>query len=91
MTARLSLFVMLVVCNDFLYPLLLSTDKTEFAVMIAVYRFVGNTGVDPTMLFPAAVSGFFPLLVMFSVFQRRIVLWRHVRSGKIAGCLTARS
>lgn len=72
-TATLSLFVMLMVCNDFLYPLLLLTDKTKFTVMIAVYRFVGNTGVDPTMLFPAAVLGSFPLLVMFAVFQRRIV------------------
>ncbi|MFY0682643.1 MAG: carbohydrate ABC transporter permease [Thalassovita sp.] len=72
-TATLSLFVMLVVWNDFTYPLLLLTDKDKFTVMIAVYRFVGNTGIDPTMLFPAAVLGSLPLLVLFVIFQRQIV------------------
>lgn len=72
-TATLALFVMLMVWNDFTYPLLLLTDKDKFTVMIAVYRFVGATGIDPTMLFPAAVLGSLPLLALFIVFQRRIV------------------
>lgn len=80
-TATLSLFVMLMVWNDFTYPLLLLTDKEKFTVMIAVYRFVGNTGIDPTMLFPAAVLGSLPLLILFAVFQRRIV------SGATAGAV----
>lgn len=73
MTATLSLFVMLMVWNDFTYPLLLLTEKEKFTVMIAVYRFVGNLTIQPTMLFPAAVLGSLPLLLMFLIFQRRIV------------------
>ncbi len=72
-TATLSLFVMIMVWNDFIYPLLLLTDKDKLTVMIAVYKFVGNTGIDPTKLFPAAVLGSIPLLIMFAVFQRKIM------------------
>lgn len=72
-TATLSLFVMIMVWNDFIYPLLLLTDKDKLTVMIAVYKFVGNTGIDPTKLFPAAVLGSLPLLLMFAVFQRKIM------------------
>lgn len=80
-TATLSLFVMLYVWNDFTYPLLLLTDKDKFTVMIAVYRFVGHPSVDPTLLFPAAVLGSLPLLILFAIFQRRIV------SGATAGAV----
>lgn len=72
-TATLSLFVMLMVWNDFTYPLLLLTDPDKFTVMIAVYRFVGNHNIQPDLLFPAAVLGSLPLLVIFMFFQRRIV------------------
>ena len=72
-TATLSLFVMIMVWNDFIYPLLLLTDKDKLTVMIAVYKFVGSTGIDPTKLFPAAVLGSLPLLLMFAVFQRKIM------------------
>lgn len=72
-TATLSLFVMLMVWNDFTYPLLLLTDQDKFTVTISVYRFVGNTNVQPDMLFPAAVLGSLPLLLLFIFFQRRIV------------------
>ena len=72
-TATLSLFVMLMVWNDFTYPLLLLTDSDKFTVMIAVYRFVGNHNLLPELLFPAAVLGSLPLLIIFVMFQRRIV------------------
>lgn len=80
-TATLSLFVMLMVWNDFTYPLLLLTDKDKFTVMIAVYRFVGNHNIIPELLFPAAVLGSFPLLILFLFFQRRII------SGVTAGAV----
>lgn len=80
-TATLSLFVMIMVWNDFIYPLLLLTDKSKLTVMIAVYKFVGNTGIDPTKLFPAAVLGSLPLLILFAVFQRKIM------SGATAGAV----
>lgn len=72
-TATLSLFVMLMVWNDFIYPLLLLTDDKKFTVMMSVYHFVGNHSLNPEELFPAAVLGSLPLLVLFIVFQRRIV------------------
>lgn len=80
-TATLSLFVMLMVWNDFTYPLLLLTDPDKFTVMISVYRFVGSHTLAPEDLFPAAVLGSLPLLVLFLVFQRRIV------SGVTAGAV----
>ena len=80
-TATLSLFVMLMVWNDFTYPLLLLTDPDKFTVMIAVYRFVGNHNIEPDLLFPAAVLGSLPLLIIFMIFQRRIV------SGVTAGAV----
>ena len=80
-TATLSLFVMLMVWNDFTYPLLLLTDSDKFTVMISVYRFVGNHNIQPDLLFPAAVLGSLPLLLLFIVFQRRIV------SGVTAGAV----
>ena len=80
-TATLSLFVMLMVWNDFTYPLLLLTDEDKFTVMISVYRFVGNHNLSPEDLFPAAVLGSLPLLLLFIVFQRRIV------SGVTAGAV----
>ena len=80
-TATLSLFVMLMVWNDFTYPLLLLTSPEKHTVMISVYRFVGNLNIQPDMLFPAAVLGSAPLLVLFLIFQRRIV------SGVTAGAV----
>lgn len=80
-TATLSLFVMLMVWNDFTYPLLLLTDESKFTVMISVYRFVGNHNLSPSDLFPAAVLGSLPLLLLFIIFQRRIV------SGVTAGAV----
>lgn len=80
-TATLSLFVMLMVWNDFTYPLLLLTDPDKFTVMISVYRFVGNHNIEPDLLFPAAVLGSLPLLIIFVFFQRRIV------SGVTAGAV----
>lgn len=72
-TATVSLFVMLFVWNDFTYPLLLLSDSDMQTVTISVYRWVGNQNVRPEQLFPAAVLASIPLLVLFAVFQRKIV------------------
>ncbi|WP_353827732.1 carbohydrate ABC transporter permease [Agromyces sp. SYSU T0242] len=81
-TATLSLFVMLFVWNDLTYPLLLLTDPSKQTVTISVYRFVGNQNVLPDQLFPAAVLGSLPLLVLFLVFQRKIVSGVTAGAGK---------
>lgn len=80
-TATLSLFVMLMVWNDFTYPLLFLISPEKFTVMISVYRFLGNLNVQPDQLFLAAVLGSLPLLILFMIFQRRIV------AGVIAGAV----
>lgn len=80
--ATLSLFVMIMVWNDFICPLLLLADKDKLTVMIAVYKFVGNTGIDPTKLLPAAVLGSLSLLLMFAVFQRKIMAGTTAGAGK---------
>ncbi len=72
-TVTLSLFVMIMVWNDFVYPPVLLTDKDKLTVMIAVYKFVGNIGINPTGLFPAAVLVSLFLLILFAEFQRKIM------------------
>ncbi len=80
-TAALAFFVTLSVWNDLVYPLVFLTDDRKFTITVAVFRFLGSHGLDPTQLFPAAVLGTLPLVVVFFFLQRRIV------SGITAGAV----
>lgn len=80
-TATLAFFVTLSVWNDLVYPLVFLTDDRKFTITVAVFRFLGSHGLDPTQLFPAAVLGTLPLVVVFFFLQRRIV------SGITAGAV----
>lgn len=80
-TGTLALFVTLHVWNDLVYPLLFLSDHDKMPITVTVFRFIGTQDVDPTKLFPAAVLGTLPLLLLFLILQRRIV------SGITAGAV----
>ncbi|RKU00067.1 carbohydrate ABC transporter permease [Burkholderia sp. Nafp2/4-1b] len=82
-TGTLAMFVTLHVWNDLVYPLLFLSDESKFPITVSVFRFIGTQDVDPTKLFPAAVLGTLPLLVMFLVLQRQIVAG--ISAGAVKG------
>lgn len=82
-TGTLALFVTLHVWNDLVYPLLFLTDEAMMPITVTVFRFIGTQDIDPTKLFPAAVLGTLPLLVIFLLLQRRIVAG--ITAGAVKG------
>ncbi|WP_343547904.1 carbohydrate ABC transporter permease [Ralstonia sp.] len=82
-TGTLAMFVTLHVWNDLVYPLLFLQDEHKFPITVSVFRFIGTMDVDPTKLFPAAVLGTLPLLVMFLILQRQIVAG--ITAGAVKG------
>ncbi|MBN3822676.1 carbohydrate ABC transporter permease [Burkholderia sp. Ac-20384] len=82
-TGTLAMFVTLSVWNDLVYPLLFLTDSSKFTITVAVFRFIGTNDIDPTKLFPAAVMGTLPLLVLFFILQRKIVAG--ITAGAVKG------
>ncbi|MEY9913141.1 raffinose/stachyose/melibiose transport system permease protein [Catenulispora sp. MAP12-49] len=72
-TATLLLFVTLTVWNDLLVPLIFLQDPGQRTVMVNAYALMDSKIVQPTDLFPAALLGIAPLLVLFALFQRRMV------------------
>ncbi|TDS70423.1 carbohydrate ABC transporter permease [Comamonas sp. JUb58] len=82
-TGTLALFVTLHVWNDLVYPLLFLSDTEMMPITVTVFRFIGTQDIDPTKLFPAAVLGTLPLLVIFLILQRRIVAG--ITAGAVKG------
>lgn len=72
-TATLATFLTLAVWNDLLVPLVFLRDPELRTVMVNAYALVGTFTTDPTVLFPAALLGAAPLLIVFIVFQRHVV------------------
>ncbi|WP_235029347.1 hypothetical protein [Streptomyces sp. 3213.3] len=59
--------------NDLLVPLVFLQDPGKRTVMVNAYSFIDPHTVRPTTLFPAALLGVLPLLVIFIFFQRQMV------------------
>ncbi|WP_217552926.1 carbohydrate ABC transporter permease [Streptomyces sp. GbtcB6] len=72
-TSTLLTFVALQVWNDLLVPLVFLQDPGKRTVMVNAYSFIDPHTVQPTTLFPAALLGVLPLLVIFVFFQRQVV------------------
>jgi raffinose/stachyose/melibiose transport system permease protein len=72
-TATLATFLTLGVWNDLVIPLVFVQDPTLKTVMVNAYSLVGSHTLDPSLLFPAALLGVAPLLIVFAFFQRYIV------------------
>ena len=72
-TATLATFLTLSVWNDLIVPLVFIQDPSLKTVMVNAYSLVGSYTLDPSLLFPAALLGVAPLLVVFAFLQRYIV------------------
>ncbi|MFJ5879970.1 carbohydrate ABC transporter permease [Kitasatospora cineracea] len=72
-TATLLLFVTLTVWNDLIVPLVFLQDASQRTIMVNAYALLDPKIAQPTDLFPAALLGILPLLVLFVFFQRRMV------------------
>lgn len=72
-TSTLLIYVSLHVWNDLVVPLVFLGDPELRTVMVNAYALVNPNTVEPTMLFPAAVLGVLPLLIVFAILQRQVV------------------
>ena len=72
-TATLATFLTLSVWNDLVVPLVFVQDPALKTVMVNAYALVGSHTLDPSLLFPAALLGVAPLLIVFAFLQRHVV------------------
>jgi ABC-type glycerol-3-phosphate transport system permease component len=72
-TATLATFLTLSIWNDLIIPLVFLRDAELRTVMANAYALIGAYSIDPTVLFPAALLGVAPLLIVFIVLQRQVV------------------
>jgi raffinose/stachyose/melibiose transport system permease protein len=72
-TATLAIFLTLSVWNDLIVPLVFVQDPALKTVMVNAYSLVGSYTLDPSLLFPAALLGVAPLLIVFIVLQRHVI------------------
>ncbi|MFC7626018.1 carbohydrate ABC transporter permease [Microlunatus sp. GCM10028923] len=72
-TATLVTFISLVVWNDLIVPLVFLQGGENRTIMANAYALIDPNTVEPTTLFPAALLGVLPLVVVFSFLQRYVV------------------
>jgi multiple sugar transport system permease protein len=69
--AVVSIFAVVNVWKDFLWPLLVLSDNTKQTVNVGLYQL--NTGVSPEIVNAALVVASVPTILFFLVFQRNIL------------------
>lgn len=72
-TATLVTFISLVVWNDLIVPLVFLQGEENRTIMANAYALIDPNTVEPTTLFPAALLGVLPLILVFSWLQRYVV------------------
>lgn len=72
-TATLATFLTLSVWNDLVIPLVFLPSPGKHTVMVNAYALIGSYTLDPTLLFPAALLGVAPLVLLFLLLQRQVV------------------
>lgn len=72
-TATLVTFISLVVWNDLIVPLVFLQGEQNRTIMANAYALIDPNTVEPTTLFPAALLGVLPLILVFSFLQRYVV------------------
>jgi len=72
-TATLATLLTLSIWNDLIIALVFLRDAELRTVMANAYALIGTYSIDPTVLFPAALLGVAPLLIVFIVLQRQVV------------------
>jgi raffinose/stachyose/melibiose transport system permease protein len=82
-TSTLLTFISLQIWNDLLIPLVFIQDPDKRTVMANAYSLIDLHNMQPTTLFPAALLGVAPLLLIF------IFLQKHVVAGMATGAVKA--
>ncbi len=72
-TSTLGIFIALGIWNDLVLPLVFLRSPGLRTVMVNAYSNINPNSVDPTTLFPAAILGVLPLVIVFVLMQRRVV------------------
>lgn len=73
MTVTLITFISLSVWNDLVIPLLFLSGTENGTVMSNAFALLDPLVVRPTTLFPAALLGVIPLVVLFALLQRYVI------------------
>ena len=72
-TATLATYLTLAVWNDLIVPLVFLPGAENRTIMASAYAQLDPNIIEPTTLFPAALLGVLPLILVFSFLQRYVV------------------
>ncbi len=81
-TATLGIYLALHIWNDLVVPLVFLSDPAKRTIMVNAYAYINPYAVDPTELFPAAILGVLPLIIIFAFMQGRVVQGLTMGAGK---------
>ncbi|MEJ1154662.1 carbohydrate ABC transporter permease [Microbacterium marmarense] len=81
-TATLGIYLSLHIWNDLVVPLVFISDPGKRTVMVNAYAYINPYTVDPTELFPAAILGVLPLVLIFAFMQGKVVQGLTLGAGK---------
>ncbi|MDO4900380.1 carbohydrate ABC transporter permease [Actinomyces sp.] len=59
--------------NDYIWPLIVISDKNKFTLQVALRSIVGAENINWTVLLGASIISILPLLVIYLIFQRNIM------------------
>jgi multiple sugar transport system permease protein len=81
--AVISIFAIIAMWKDFLWPLLVLQDPQSQSLSVALSRLAGTTFVTPTELMAGLAIASVPMIAVFLVFQRQILAG--LSAGSIKG------
>jgi multiple sugar transport system permease protein len=79
----LAIFVFMSAWNDFMWPLVVLSDKAKYTLPVALANLSGEHVQDTELMMAAAVVTLLPVLVLFVSLQRYYL--RGITSGAVKG------
>jgi multiple sugar transport system permease protein len=79
----LATFTFLAAWNDFMWPLIILSDRAKYTLPVALANLVGEHVQDTELMLAGSVLTIFPALLVFLVFQRAYV--RGIMAGGVKG------
>jgi len=67
--------------GEFLYALVLTMSKSNRTINLGLWAFYGERGVDLTLIFSALAICSIPLIIVYAIFQERVI------NGMVAGAV----
>ncbi|GAA2976594.1 alpha-1,4-digalacturonate transport system permease protein [Microbacterium terrae] len=59
--------------NDYIWPLIVLRDPSQYTLQVALRSIVGADNIDWSVLLAASVISLVPMVVLFAIFQRQIM------------------